>query len=1016
MPLPILAAATWLARVRRADPLPKFCPVAIVAAGVLLVLAQTPGFAQPTQEGQEQQIGTDTSGLPAAEAERLRGILRRKPPADALFTTLRDFYYEQFIAARRLGDAQRLIGLAREWLDAVKGKPEHELIPLWQLWIYTSEYGDRAESAQLGEQVVAHPHNDPLNKARAGCIFVGQLYDNGERGRAEKVLEEAESRLRNVSPQLVASPTGLRARASCLSARAYLLAGQGQYQKAIDAVLEGRPLAEQALAQIVPGTKVHDAALTDRDGVYGRIVGVLNSAGRYAEAESYYYDFLETWTKEGSGGTTLAGRLRRLGQIQHAAGRSHAAEPVFRRALDLFRGAGVGDQAAQFIWTEGEIIYALIAQERFAEAVRMIDAQRARLASNAAALRLSVSSIARGVAFLMVGRSADALRLYEEQASGFLKRWGPNHFFSAQVRGLYAAGLAKTGRTEESLAIFEQVLPQLTAPEGAAEGFSDHGIRRAYRRIIVEGYLEALARTPRGSAALGSGFAVADYLLNSSVQEAVLESAARASIVIPGLGELVRKEQDVRNEARALTVFIEREAREPPHRRLPKVADDMRKRLLELDAARRTLREEVARRYPEYFELVSPKLVPLAMVQAALSGDEALLLALPGHEKTFIWAVTRDAASMHVAELGATAIGQLVASIRRSTEIAAPGALAPPAFDVVSARRLFRLLLEPLRPVWQRKSHLIVVLGGDLGLLPFGLLIADGEGEQSGPAYADTRWLIRDAAVSHAPSVSAFLALRGAKRRGEASVAFVGFGDPDFGGAGTSRGAVRSLLRQSLPVRQPGEAARPLRELYARLPPLPETRDEILELAAALKADPARSAFLGPEATRRRVASLALADFRVIAFSTHGLAPDEFPGVSEPALALAWPGGDKESPLLTLTDVLALKLAADWVILSACNTGAADGRAKEALSGLARGFFFAGAKAILLTHWAVETHSAKNLVTDTVRRFATGVAQTRAEALRQAQLGLLSRVGVGGVRYDHPFYWAPYVVVGEGAR
>lgn len=1012
----MLPASTWLARVRRAVSRLKFCPVAIVAAGVMLVSAQSPSFAQQMPEGQGQQVGSDASGLPAVEAERLREILRRKPPADALFTTLRDFYYEQFIAARRLGDAQRLIGLAREWLDAVKGKPEHELVPLWELWIWTSVYGDRAESARLGERVVAHPHNDPLNRARAGCIFVVHLSDNGERARAEQALEEAESRLRDLSPQLAASPTGLRARASCLSSRAYLLAGRGQYQKALDAVMEGRPLAEQAIAQIVPGSKIYDAALSDRDAIYGRIVGVLNSAGRYAEAESYYYDFLETWMKEGSGGATLANHLRRLGQIQHAAGRSHAAEPAFRRALDLFRGAGVGDQAAQFIWTEREIIYALIAQERFAEAVRMIDAQRARLALNAAALRLSVARIGRGVAFLMVGRNAEALRLLEEEASGVSKRWGPDHFFSAQARGLHAAALAKAGRTEEALAMFEQVLPRLIAPEGAAEGFSDHGARRAYRRIIIEGYLEALARTPRESAAIGSGFAVADYLLNSSVQEAVLESAARAGIAIPGLGELVRKEQDVRNEARTLTVFIEREAREPAHRRLPKVVADMRKRLSELDAARRTLREEIARRYPEYFELVSPKPVPLATVQGALSGDEALLLVLPGHEKTFVWAVTRDAGSMHVAELGAAAIGQLVASIRRSTEIAAPGALAPPAFDVESARRLFRLLLEPLRLVWQRKSHLIVVSGGDLGLLPFGLLIADGEGEQSGPAYVHTRWLIRDVAVSHAPSVSAFIALRGAKQSGKAGVPFVGFGDPHFGGAASSRGAVRSLLRQSLPMRQPGEAARPLRELYARLPPLPETRDEILELAAALKADPGRSAFLGLEATRRRVASLALADFRVIAFSTHGLAPDEFPGVSEPALALAWPGEDKESPLLTLTDVLALKLAADWVILSACNTGAADGRAKEALSGLARGFFFAGARAILLTHWAVETHSAKDLVTDTVRRFATGLAPSRAEALRQAQLGLLSRTGAGGIRYDHPFYWAPYVVVGEGVR
>jgi CHAT domain-containing protein len=262
------------------------------------------------------------------------------------------------------------------------------------------------------------------------------------------------------------------------------------------------------------------------------------------------------------------------------------------------------------------------------------------------------------------------------------------------------------------------------------------------------------------------------------------------------------------------------------------------------------------------------------------------------------------------------------------------------------------------------------------------------------------------------PTVASFAALRQAKRRAPAAQAFAGFGDPAYrlGAPAAAPGAVRAVVKPKPQLRDAGFTAAD----YAELPPLPETRAEIEALARALHADPARDVFLGAQATRATVLATDLASRRVIAFATHGLKPGDLPGLSRPALALAATRDAADSPLLVLDDVMAMKLNADWVVLSACNTASDDGRAEEALSGLARGFFFAGARSVLVTQWAVESRSAQELVTRTFAAVAADPARGRAEALRQAQLELID--GKADPRFRHPFFWAPYALAGDPAR
>ena len=143
-------------------------------------------------------------------------------------------------------------------------------------------------------------------------------------------------------------------------------------------------------------------------------------------------------------------------------------------------------------------------------------------------------------------------------------------------------------------------------------------------------------------------------------------------------------------------------------------------------------------------------------------------------------------------------------------------------------------------------------------------------------------------------------------------------------------------------------------------------------------------------------------------------------GSAEPGLILTPPDKATSTPetlarddgFLTASEIATLKLDADWVILSACNTAAGSGEYAEALSGLARTFFYAGARALLVSHWEVGSDAAVKLTTRAFAELKAKPATGRAETFRISMRELVEK---GEPWEAHPSMWAPFVVVGEGA-
>jgi CHAT domain-containing protein len=419
-----------------------------------------------------------------------------------------------------------------------------------------------------------------------------------------------------------------------------------------------------------------------------------------------------------------------------------------------------------------------------------------------------------------------------------------------------------------------------------------------------------------------------------------------------------------------------------------------------------------------------------------------------GQNGSFVWAVPKSGPVAFAAVKARS--GDVESKIRKLREALEPQAAMIsdiPPFDLKLAYELYDLLLKPVESGWRPAKNLIVVTNGALGLLPLSLLptMPSEVKDDEDPLFAGYRkvpWLARTHAVTTIPSAAALRTLRQLPPGTSDRSGLVAFGDPYFnreqqaeaeGTAPTVEAKLEQkvetsdasskmmrgmpLMRRSSPRLEGVDSAE-----IGLLPRLPDTAEELKSIALALQEDPSKVLFLGKDASEGAVKKMNLSGFKIVAFATHGLVPGELNGLTQPALALSSPlvTGEEGDGLLTMEEILGLKLDADWVILSACNTGASAGTSAEAASGLGRAFFYAGTRALLVTNWSVHSESARQLVTDLFKRQASDPKIGRSEALRQAMLalmdgpGYLNSEGKTEFAYAHPLFWAPYTIIGDG--
>ena len=504
-------------------------------------------------------------------------------------------------------------------------------------------------------------------------------------------------------------------------------------------------------------------------------------------------------------------------------------------------------------------------------------------------------------------------------------------------------------------------------------------------------------------AVLGEMFEAAQLAQTGVTSEQIAEAAARLSESAkdPKVGAAIRRRQDLGRQlgelyaARETLAHGGAEQTGMPVSRTPAEID---RQIAATQAALADADGALQAAAPNYGQLIQ-QVATTKDVFAALAPREGFAAIALG--ETGGWSFLLRDRRIAVARIpvGLAGMASLVRRLRATVEF---DTASPPPFDLADAQTIYTDTLGGLGAAMDGLDALVVAPTGPLLSVPFGMLLT-GPARQEKLAVAP--WLIRRFAISHVPAAANFVALRRIAGDSRAARPWFGFGD--------FHPVTLAQAQRSFPAASCAQSARE----FAGLPHLPYAGPELAATRALLHGT-GNDELLGPAFTVPAVLGTDLSGYRILHFAAHALLPAELRCESEPAIVTSDPAGaaDAANALLTASKIADLKLDADIVILSACNTGGPGGStAGESLSGLARAFFYAGARALLVTHWSVSDQASAFLVADTIRRLSAGEPGGIAGALRGAQLGMLAAAGKSfPAAIAHPFYWAPFALIGEG--
>ncbi|WP_257196812.1 MULTISPECIES: CHAT domain-containing tetratricopeptide repeat protein [unclassified Bradyrhizobium] len=688
------------------------------------------------------------------------------------------------------------------------------------------------------------------------------------------------------------------------------------------------------------------------------------------------------------------------------------AEPLFQRALGIYqKAAGPEHPAVATVLNNIGQVYRDLNRNADAEAPikRSLAIREKVLGSDHPDVARSLNNLA-GL-YEHQQRYADAEPLYRRALSIRERALGADHPDTVISTGNLAYFLYVSGRTADALPLADKTL---------ASG-------RAQLRIVLPILLSARQQhLLPDDKACDKALAAVQRGTQSSAAAAVNKLAVRMAAGSDRLAELVRQDQDLAAESEALDKAIVAAVSKPSAQRDRAVEQRSRTRIATIANERAGLQKTLTLEFPDYASLSNP--LPLAVkdIQPLLSADEAMVIYAVVDRQSHVIAITREGADWKEIPLGADTVTQQVAAFRKGLDVgkARDASGKSGLFDLALAHELHGALLGPVEALTKDKRNLLVVPSAALTALPFHLLVTE-KPQAAIPdrleGYRDAAWLLRRQAVSVLPSVISLKSLRAFARKDQSVKPMTGFGDPVFNPAAEDpsdrraaggKVAVRSIATIAYTDFWRGAGVDRAR-LAQALPQLPDTADELNAVArdvGAAKAD----IHLGRDASETTLKRAALAQYGIIYFATHGLVAGDVKGLAEPSLALSIPDQPSEfdDGLLTASEVAQLKLKADWVVLSACNTIAGDKPGAEALSGLARSFFYAGARALLVSHWAVDSEAATRLTISTFELLKNEPKIGRAEALRRAMLTFVD--DATSPRNAYPAMWGPFALIGEG--
>ena len=465
-------------------------------------------------------------------------------------------------------------------------------------------------------------------------------------------------------------------------------------------------------------------------------------------------DFLRL---QGVDGPKTAHTVLILADIMQAQGRYKDAQRLAEIALDIFVRGGVDSSLHAEAYQRMAVAQA--SQGRWPDAMATYDKLKAAVTHDPIARqRYLDTNLDLAVALLRGGQAEQAIPILE---SVIKKKSvsGESEYSVAEATGFLGAALAAAKRDGDALKTLRSVLPVLLATDNAAakeEGQVDQ-VQRL--QAIIDSYFILLTRIrgteierTAGIDAADEAFRIADVARAKSVHSAIAASSARAATGDAALNELIRQTQDSDQKLAAMTDMLKSILDGAVDQQDQKALQQLRGDVGKLQQARKTLRSEIERRFPQYAQLINPKPVGIAEARTKLQDGDSLIASYFTGGNGYIWAVPKQGEIAFAQTSAPEAdIAKMVDELHRAVNSNAASISEIPPFDVAVAHKLYAALLEPVASGWRSAKNIIVVPHGTLGRLPFSLLVtratAQPQEQPNAPRFAgyrDVPFLVRE--------------------------------------------------------------------------------------------------------------------------------------------------------------------------------------------------------------------------------------------------------------------------------
>ena len=990
----------------------------------------------------------DGGKIDPEEVKRLTAIADSEPPVGAGNRELFLFYKNRTAAAEQLA---RYKQMETDCVKEIEYARDPDEIDDGKISCINAAYhsGDPFKAIELTKKAIAAL---PANSRYGWHLVYQMLLVNAYRILGD--IDNARNSLRDVDGIMVVlqrSPAAgewgthwtsqaERARGDFLMTTGNPVAAELSYLRALNAIdkrYEAFLRGEFGQSTRRPHTKV--GILTIKNILMMQLGYSLMAQRKLTQAEYQFREAIKVALDIGSvGSTRTTNGIQALSYAVSEQGRNQEALVLARYNLEVVLKAGYPSTSLFVVNARRAYGNALVSNGEFKLAAEQFVLNRSAIEGSEALKeryknRVNLDEI---TAFINASEITTAQTIAKSNFDQLTKTLGPNHIRTFWTQAYYANTLEGAQQYSDAKNLFDKSINQLIDQNRNDSENQTVSIRQQERFTrVIESYMNSLFKTNPENSLLPAtqAFTLADFARGSVVQKALAQSTARANIKDPVLANLARKEQDLQRQLNSLNEVLVALSAASADRQLPGIQNKMKADIDRLKQERDSVKNDIKNKFPDYFELVEPQPITVAKAIKNIGPKEVLVAWYFGERNSYVWALHQSGLdTFAVLPFNKKEIAADIEKLRKSLDPGVSTVDEIPPFDVNLAHSLYNKLLKPVEKSLEGKELLISIPHGALGQLPLATLLTNpikqpAKNADAFVGYQNAPWLIRKIAIVQLPSVNALAALRSTPAATGDRKNFIGFGDPLFSVEQAKQldktNTTTQLATRGRPLnlRNSPKTSKVSSAELALLPRLPDTSSEILDIAKVLNAD-SSDIFLQRNASVKKVMTTDLSNRKIVMFATHGLVPGELDGLSQPALALSTPAltGDSDDGLLTVEKILDLKLNADWVVLSACNTASGEGSGSEAISGLGRAFFYAGARALLVSNWPVDSSSSRLLMTDLFRRQSEQPSLLKAEALRLAMLQLADKgvakdekSGKALYSYGHPLFWAPYSLVGN---